>query len=436
MTQTFELTPRQQEANRLLAGPQRHTLIYGGSRSGKTFLLVRAILIRALKAPGSRHLIARRHSNAVRSSIGLDTLPAVVQTCWPDLWPLIKEHRQDGYWDLPNGSEIWLGGLEDKDRVDKILGREYATIYLNEASQISYHAATTVLTRLAQTCDGLRQKAIYDLNPSGTGHWTYRLFVEGREPRTMEPVANPDQYRSITINPADNADNLDDEYLAELRNLPAKQRKRFYTGEYVADVEGALWTLEGIDAGRVREAPALRRVVVAVDPSGADAPEDERSDAIGIVAAGLGVDGHGYVLADRTLRASPAGWAKAAVELYRELGADRIIGERNFGGAMVEHTLKTADRKVPVKLVTASRGKHLRAEPVAGLYEATQDRGPLVHHVGRMPELEDEMTNFSTHGYQGERSPNRGDALVFALTELMLGEQRRTVEQVEIGGMI
>ena len=435
MTTPFELTPRQKEANRLLGGRQRHTLIYGGSRSGKTFLFVRAVLVRALKAEGSRHLIARQHQNAVRSSIGLDTLPTVVQLCWPGLWERTKEHRQDGYFQLPNGSEVWLGGLDDKDRVDKVLGREYATIYLNEASQISYHATMTVLTRLAQTVPGLAQRAYYDLNPGGTAHWTHRLFVEGKEPRSMEAVTDPDNYQYTVMNPADNAANLDPEYIEELRRLPAKQRKRFFSGEYVSDVEGALWTLDAIEAGRVTEAPAMRRIVVAVDPSGADGPEDERSDEIGISVCGLGRDGHGYVLADRTLRASPAGWARAAVNAYHEYSADKILGERNYGGAMVESTIKSADKRAPVTLVTASRGKHIRAEPVAGLYEETPDRGSQVHHVGRFPELEDEMGNFSVHGYQGDRSPNRADALVFALTELMLGETR-TVKSKPVTGLI
>ena len=431
----FELTPRQKEANKLLGKGQRHTLIYGGSRSGKTVLFVRAILVRALKSEGSRHLIARQHQNAVRVSIGLDTLPTVIQLCFPGLWEKTKEHRQDGYFVLPNKSEIWLGGLDDKDRVDKVLGREYATIYLNEASQISYHATMTVLTRLAQTAPNLQQKAFYDMNPGGTAHWTHRLFVEGKEPRSMEALANPENYQYTSMNPADNAANLDPEYIEELRNLPTKQRKRFFSGEYVSDVEGALWSLDMIEAGRVSEAPELRRIVVAVDPSGADSAEDERSDEIGISVCGLGYDGHGYVLADRTLRASPAGWARAAVTAFSEFGADKIIGERNYGGAMVESTIKSADRNVSVTLVTASRGKHIRAEPLAGLYEATPDRGPQVHHVGRFPELEDEMINFSIHGYQGDRSPNRADAMVFALTELMLG-QNRSVSTHNIKGLI
>src|SRR4051812_24253530 len=116
----FELTGRQAEANELLSGDQRHTLLVGGSRSGKTTVLVRAIMVRALRAPNSRHVILRFRNNAARVSIALDTLPSVQRKCFPGV-PLV-EHRQDGYFKLPNDSEIWIGGLDDKERVEKILG--------------------------------------------------------------------------------------------------------------------------------------------------------------------------------------------------------------------------------------------------------------------------------------------------------------------------
>lgn len=433
-TQTFELTPKQREANALLASGHRHTLLAGGSRSGKTFLLVRAVVIRALKAANSRHAILRFRYNAVRASVGLDTLPTVMRLCFPQI-PL-NEHRQDGYFELPNKAQIWLGGLDDKERVEKILGQEYATLYFNECSQIPYSSILVARTRLAQSV-GLQQKAFYDLNPPGTGHWSYKEFVEGKEPRSMERIADPENYAFAYINPADNAANLDEAYLQSLKNLPEKQRRRFYEGRYIAEVDGALWTIDMIDAGRVtdEDVPELKRIVVAVDPSGASGPEDYRSDEIGIVAAGLGVDDHAYILADRTVRAGPAGWGKVAVDLHHALKGDRIIAEKNYGGAMVEHVIRTTNRKVPVRLITASRGKTVRAEPVASLYETTPERGPMVHHVGRYPEMEDEMSNFSVAGYQGDRSPNRADALVWAITELMLGDAG-TLETHSIRGLM
>lgn len=184
-------------------------------------------------------------------------------------------------------------------------------------------------------------------------------------------------------------------------------------GEIVDDVPGALWTRDMLDVTRVKDAPQMSRVVVAIDPSGTDGDDD--GDDVGIVVAGRGVDGRGYVLADRTCRLSPDGWARLAVTAYHQFQADRIVAERNFGGAMVASVIRTADRSVPYKEVIASRGKAARAEPVSALYE--QGR---VSHVGPLPELEDEMVLMTPGGYLGEGSPNRTDALVWALTEVML----------------
>jgi phage terminase large subunit-like protein len=181
-------------------------------------------------------------------------------------------------------------------------------------------------------------------------------------------------------------------------------------GELLEDVEGALWSLQVLDESRVTAAPDLQRIVVAVDPSGGhEAGNDEQ----GIVVAGIGVDGDFYVLADRSCKLSPAGWAARAVSAYHEFSADRIVAERNFGGEMVESTIAQVDRGLKVTMVSASRGKVQRAEPIAALYE--QGR---VHHVGPLPELEDQMITWTP---VAGTSPDRMDALVWALTELSAG---------------
>ena len=411
------LTEDQQRADVILTGPQRHTLLVGGSRSGKTTLLVRGIGIRALRAPNSRHAILRFRANAARGSIALDTLPKVFRLCWPQVE--LIEHRQDGYYSLPNGSEIWVGGLDDKERVEKILGKEFATIFLNECSQIPYSSAIVVLTRLAQVVSGLTQRAYYDLNPVGKGHWTNELFGAKRDPISRQSLADPDNYARMFLNPVSNARNLSSEYLASLSLLPERQRKRFYDGVYVDEVDGALWTYERIEQLRVTEWPIERctRVVVAVDPSGASNKEDEHKDEIGIVVAALGDDGHAYVLADRSVRDSPAVWGRITATAFHEFRADRVVAEVNFGGEMVRFVIQTADRNVPVEVITASRGKAVRAEPVSLLY----DQG-RVHHVGRFGALEDQLCAFSTSGYRGTDSPDRADALVWALTNLMVDQ--------------
>ncbi|HOA25319.1 MAG TPA: terminase family protein [Aggregatilineales bacterium] len=179
--------------------------------------------------------------------------------------------------------------------------------------------------------------------------------------------------------------------------------------EILDDVPGALWKRDRIDDLRVTDLPNMTRIVVAIDP--AVSTTDESSET-GIVVAGVGKDGHGYVLDDLTVKASPHEWATRAVNAYHDYQADRIVAEVNNGGDMVEHTLKTVDPKLPYKKLHASRGKHTRAEPIAALYE--QGR---VHHVGMFAELEDQMCTW----VPGDDSPDRMDALVWALTELMLG---------------
>lgn len=188
-------------------------------------------------------------------------------------------------------------------------------------------------------------------------------------------------------------------------------------GEILGDIPGALWNRDAIDAARIKEIPeSLERVYVAVDPA---VSSNEGSDEHGIVVVGMArdADGYarGYVLQDGTVRGSPEDWARKAVSLYREWQADKIIAEKNQGGDMVESTIKTVDRSVPVKLVHASRGKVVRAEPISALYE--QGR---VHHVGRFDTLEDQMCMFSADNLRSisNGSPDRVDALVWGLTEI------------------
>jgi phage terminase large subunit-like protein len=179
------------------------------------------------------------------------------------------------------------------------------------------------------------------------------------------------------------------------------------------DRPDALWSRAEIEEMRLAEPPELTRIVVAVDPP---ASSTARADRCGIIAAGLGADGRGHVLADRTAQGlKPAAWARRAVDLFEELAADRLIVEVNQGGEMAEAVLRQVSPGLPIKPVRAARGKWTRAEPVAALYEQRR-----VAHVGAFPELEDEMCDFGPDGLSSGRSPDRVDALVWALTALML----------------
>ena len=397
-------------------------MLYGGSRSGKTFVGVYAVVTRALMAPDSRHAIIRHRFNAVKTSVGLETVPAVMRIAYPSVPYTID--KTDWVVRLPNGAEIWLLGLDDKNRVEKILGKEYATLYFNECSQLSWASVEVALTRLAQGCrksDGrdLKLLAIFDCNPPGKAHWTYRHFALKQSPSAKTPYAFPDSLAWLQMNPDDNRENLPDSYFRTLEGLSGAARKRFLRGEFSDDMDGALWTPDSIERGRLEDAPPLSRIVVAVDPSGAAGAEDFRSDEIGIVVAGLLVerkDGKPQVavLEDATLRGSPAEWSAMAARCYRQWKADAIVGEANFGGAMVEAIIKDACKEARYIAVKASRGKHVRAEPVAALAEEGR-----AYFVGQFAGLEDQLCGFLASGYIGDRSPDRADAYIWAASELI-----------------
>jgi predicted phage terminase large subunit-like protein len=421
MTQTFKLTPRQSEAQAVCAGDAKHVMLFGGSRSGKTFLHVRNLVMRAIKAPNSRHVAFRYRFNAIKASIVLDTFPKVMRLAFPGV--PYKLDRTDWYVTFPNGSEIWFAGLDDAERAEKVLGMEFATLYFNECSQIPYPSLQLALTRLAQQAeqviDGeakpLRPRVFYDMNPPSKAHWSYRQFIQKTDPDSKQPLAKPDDYAWFKINPTDNRENIAGDYLETLQAMSGKMRKRFLDGEFGEAVAGALFEDSWLETWRVLDGtmPDMVRIVVAVDPSGSGDVDNADNDAIGIVVVGLGVDGNAYVMEDVTVKAGPATWGRVVTDAFDRWSADTVVGETNFGGDMVRHVIQTARPRTPFIKVTASRGKVARAEPFSSLYEQGK-----VRHVGRLADLEDELTAFTTYGYAGVGSPNRADALIWGLAAL------------------
>lgn len=210
----------------------------------------------------------------------------------------------------------------------------------------------------------------------------------------------------------ENAANLASTFLETLREKYENTRlgRQEIDAQILSDTVGALWSTDNIDKLRVKQAPALRRVVVAIDPA---VSNKEGSDETGIIVAGRAEDKQVYVLEDLSGRYSPSQWAGKAIEAYRRWQADRVIAEVNNGGQMVEEVLRNVDPGVSFKAVHASRGKVIRAEPVAALYEQGK-----AHHVGAFATLEDQMANFTTDYDRKNGSPDRVDALVWALSEL------------------
>lgn len=301
----------------------------------------------------------------------------------------------------PNGAQaLGYNGTEP----DQLRGPEFDTAWVDELAKYRY---------ARETWDMLQFTMRAGNDP--------RVFVTTTPrpiPVIREIAADP---KSVILRGStfDNAANLPQQFLNRLKERYEGTRlgRQELYAEVLDDLVGALFTRSMFDDHRVKVAPEMQRIVVAVDPSGT-AGESDDGDSIGIVVAGKGVDGRGYVLADRTCKLSPDGWGRRAVAAYHEFGADRIVAERNFGGAMVQHVIRTIDAKASYKEVTASRGKVMRAEPIAALYE--QGR---ISHLGGLEALEDQCCLIGPDGYIGEGSPDRADAMVWALTELMLGDQ-------------
>jgi phage terminase large subunit-like protein len=314
--------------------------------------------------------------------------------------PSIQFNRSWGELRWPNGSRAQLFGAYAPDDAERLRGPQHHLVWCDEFASWRQAKQCWDMMRLGLRL-GPRPRVVITTTPKPRP----KLLELLKDPRTVLTTAHTDD------NP-----HLHPDVRQELYNQYGGTRlgRQELAAEILTDVPGALWTHDKLEENRVREHPALLRIVVAIDPSGGSS---EGHAEVGIVAAGRGQDAHAYVLRDVSERLAPERWARRAVQLYYELKADRIIAEKNFGGDMVSYTIKTIDPSVPVKLVSASRGKQLRAEPVSAL-----DEQGRVHHVGTdLAVLEDQLCSWVPDS--GDPSPDRLDARVWAISELLLGGQ-------------
>ena len=370
----------------------RVTLLEGGSRSGKTFVALCVMVLRSTRHENTRHLVTRFRFSHAKQAICYDTMPAVLR----ELGIKGALNKTDWFYEFSNGSTIWVGGLDDKERTEKILGNEYATVFLNEASQVSFDAYEMIVTRLNPP-KGIKGKIIIDYNPPSVHHWGYKIFHERKFP-DGRAVPKGD-FAVVRMNPHDNP-HLSGDYIESLGLLSANKRRRFLDGEYSTD-EGTLWSREWI---RYAEPPNMQRIVIGVDPGGTVGGDDT-----GIIVVGKVGDKY-YVLDDCTLNGTPSRWSAEIAAAVDKWQADAVVAEKNYGGDMVEHTIRTHNPRIRVRMVSATRGKIVRAEPVSALYEQGK-----VSHIRPLPELEDELCMYNA---ESSESPNRMDALVWAVTEL------------------
>lgn len=256
----IKLTPAQEKAIEVIKS-HKQTLLFGGSRSGKTFIYCYCLVYRALTYNKSRHGIFRLTRKDLKESIWLDTFPKVCSLIDDRLKP--KLNNQELFAQFPNGSEIWFGYMEDTKRTDNILGREFNTALFNEISEMAFASYSKVQTRLSlksydnegNLCPNMWWG---DCNPVGKWHWGYKTFIQKINAKTGEPLNNPDQYGYMLMNPNDNIANLPEDYLETLRNLPEDERNRFLLGLWVEGISGGIYTKEMAQAeqeGRITNVP-------------------------------------------------------------------------------------------------------------------------------------------------------------------------------------
>ncbi|MGE3783623.1 MAG: DNA-packaging protein [Alphaproteobacteria bacterium] len=380
------------------AGEWRVWLLLAGRGFGKT--RTGAELVRARVASGLARRIALVAPTAADArDVMVEGASGILTISPSDERPIYEPSKRRLSW--PNGATATLFSA---DQPERLRGPQHDLAWCDELAAWRHPAAWDMLML------GLRL---------------------GRDPRAVVTTTpRPTQLiKTLLADPmvavtrgrtAENRDNLATAFLEQIVRHYEGTRlgRQELEGELIEDVPGALWSRAMIEAIRVSSKPELRRVIVAIDPAAASG---ERSDETGIVVAGADDGGCAYVLSDISGRYAPAEWARAAITAYYSHAADRIVAEVNNGGEMVEATLRVIDPNVSFRAVRAARGKTIRAEPVAALYE--QGR---VRHVGAFPRLEDQLCGFvtSAQGSFDRRvaggSPDRVDALVWAITELLV----------------
>lgn len=408
----IKLTEKQEEAWELLDSRIYEILLFGGSRSGKTFLVCYYIVMRALTFGRTRQLICRKHLSDLVSSIILGTMPAVCELISPSLLEYWNNNfnKLRSYIKFPNESMIWFTGFSDKKRTGKALGNEYSTIFMNEISEINdYEVCEDLKVRLAQKI--CFNRLILDCNPSTRAHWGYKKFVRGVDP--IDQLKKDFETTYLLMNPIDNKENLPGDYISKtLESLSARQKARFRDGIWQNDLVGALWTCDLIEKTRQDAPRDFDCIKIGVDPTGSHKPT---SDECGIMVGAKKGD-HGYVLQDLSGRFSPNQWAAIVVDTYHRYKANSVVYETNYGGEMVKTIIHAIDRNVHVEPVTATRGKARRAEPIVALYE--QGR---IHHTRVLDELENQMTSWLL---TDSWSPDRMDAAVWVLSSLLINPSR------------
>lgn len=383
-------------------------LLEAGRGAGKTEACARYFAHYMHGHPGARgRIIAPTFGDAVEACV-LGT--SGIRSIDPDVtWHPSNPGGAKVAW--PNGAEALVMGTNFPRDVDRLRagGNRHIDWWEEMAANAQLHNSNNVLhSAWDQAQFGLRlgdhPHSIASTTPRSTSAYKYIRNLPGVALTHATLFDNPH-------NPSEWVEQM------QVRYAGTRLGRQELQGELIEDVEGALWTRLMLESCRVDSHPDFSVCVVAVDPA---ATAKINSDDTGIIVAGLGTDGETYIVADRTCHLAPEGWGQRVVRAYRTYNADRVVGETNNGGEMVEYVVRSIDATVPFKSVHASRNKQTRAEPVSALFGAPPKRPAKVHLVGGFPELEDQLCTWVPGD---EDSPDRLDAMVWGVTELMLGQQ-------------
>lgn len=376
----------------------RYKGAWGGRGSGKSHNFATMLVIRASKEKGFRAVCVRE----VQKSLKESALRLIADTI-ERLGLGSKFEVQATQIKTPGNGLIGFVGMQDHtaESIKSLEG--YNVAWCEEAQTLSERS----LELLRPTIRAPGSELWFSWNPRNAGDSADRL-LRGQEVPQGSVV--------IKANYNDNQffpNELEEERLFDKKNNPDRYA-HIWEGEFEPQAIGAIWNRQVIHDNRRDNHPDdLERIVVAVDPAVSDT---EKSDEHGIVVCGLDSNGHGYLLEDASCHGSPHQWATRAVAMFDKWEADQVVIEKNQGGDMCRHTLQTIRRGLPVVEVHATRGKHIRAEPISALYPVNR-----ISHVGSFPELEDQLCLFTSSGYEGSKSPDRAEAMIWAFTELFPG---------------
>jgi PBSX family phage terminase large subunit len=385
----------------------RIILLTGGRGSGKSYVAPIAITKQVTKKAKMTCLYARYTMEAAHDSIIPEFNQRIEELGYTQYFTPIKNNLY-----CRNGNKILFRGLKTSsgNQTAKLKSIQGLNIFVMDEGEewIDEGAFDTLEGSIREK--GVINLIIIMLNPCHVSHWIYkRFFKPNNIPNEFNGIIDDVQYIHTTY--LDNLGNLSIPYLEMIEKVKQRNIKKYnnlFLGHWNSGADGALWDMKLIDQYRIYEIPKLKEIIVSVDPA---VSKNANSDDTGIVVVGKGFDNRGYVLEENSGKYSPAEWANETVKLYHKWNANWIIGEKNQGGDMVKHTIKTASENVPIKLVHASKGKILRAEPISAMYEEGK-----MSHVGVFPKLEEEMTTYT--GAIGEISPNLLDAQVHGFTHL------------------